>query len=309
MNKLSFYTKTYSSLRNRPGIPFWFFTPLRRLVRACANRSLPVYLAKTRLDVQKKTDSVIVSFTSFPARIDNVWQVVECMFRQTVQPAKILLWLSKEQFPTLESVPLSLRERENDIFEIRMVEGDIRSHKKYYYVSKEYPDSLIFLIDDDIYYPIDILERTLKARKEYPDSVICNYGSHIRYNPDGSLKPYNLWEPENGQSDANDLFFGSGGGTLLCPSELHSDLTNIEIARLLAPFADDVWLNSMVKLAGKPICMLKNGPILPIREPRNKVLWTSNVEEGGNDNQILAVRNYYIGTYSIDPFEFSVVPE
>lgn len=242
----------------------------------------------------------IVSFTSFPARIDNVWQVVECMFRQTVQPAKILLWLSKEQFPTRESIPMSLRERENGFFEIRMVDGDIRSHKKYYYVAKEFPDSLVFLIDDDIYYRPDILERSLKAREQHPGSVICNYGSHIQFNKDGSLKPYNRWKSAEGYSDADDLFFGSGGGTLLCPSELHPDLTDIEKARRLTPIADDIWLNAMVRLAKCKVIMIKKGIFMPVFNQNNTTLQSVNIGQGENDRQLEAVTKEYGNVFGMN---------
>lgn len=293
MNRLDFLTKSYALLHNYPGLPFWVLTPFRRIVRACANRWLPPYLAKASPSMGDKQSEVIISFTSFPARIYNVWQVVECMFRQTVQPAKILLWLSKEQFPTRESIPMSLRERENDIFEIRMVDGDIRSHKKYYYVAKEFPDSLVFLIDDDIYYRPDILERSLKAREKHPDAVICNYGSHIGYNEDGSLKPYNEWKTVDGFSDADDLFFGSGGGTLFCPSELHQDLTDIEKARRLTPIADDIWLNVMVRLAKRKIVMVENNLILPIFNKNNTTLSSQNLGMSENDRQLGNVMEVY----------------
>lgn len=85
---------------------------------------------------------------------------------------------------------MSLRERENDFFEIRMVDGEIRPHKKYFYIAKEFPDSRVFLRDDDIYYPTDILERALKIREKHPEVFIYNYGSHIGYYEDGSLKVY-----------------------------------------------------------------------------------------------------------------------
>ena len=293
MNKLDFYTKVYASLNNLPGMPIWLFTPFRRLVRFCANKALPKYLARQEFEKSSSQDGVIISFTSFPARIDNVWQVVECMFRQTVQPAKILLWLSKEQFPTRESIPESLRERENDIFEIRMVDSDICSHKKYYYVAKEFPYSLVFLIDDDIYYRPDILELSLKAREKHPDAVICNYGSHIGYNEDGSLKPYNMWKMVDGFSDADDLFFGSGGGTLFCPSELHQDLTDIEKARRLTPIADDIWLNAMVRLARQKIVMIENNLILPIYNKNNTTLSSQNLSMGENDRQLENVMKVY----------------
>lgn len=292
MNWLKILTNLYGHEHNIPHLPFWVMIIPRRTTRRVANLILPKYLSKKSKLSENKCD-VIVSFTSFPARIENVWQVVECMFRQTVQPAKILLWLSKEQFPTRESIPVSLRERENNIFEIRMVDGDIRSHKKYHYVAKEYPDSLVFLIDDDIYYRPDIIERSLKAREKHPDAVICNYGYHIQFNEDGSLKPYNEWKSSKEYSDADDLFFGSGGGTLFCPSELHPDLTDIEKARQLTPIADDIWLNAMVRLANLKLYMVDHGIILPIFNKGNETLASHNRGQNENDKQLNALEKEY----------------
>lgn len=293
MNRLDFCTKVYASLHNHPHIPFWLLTPFRKIVRCLSNAVLPSYLSrKHELTVCRK-EKIIVSFTSFPARIDNVWQVVECMYRQTLQPAKIILWLSKAQFPTKESIPQSLRDREGDIFEIRMVDGDIRSHKKYYYVSKEYPDSLIFLIDDDIYYPTDIIEKSMREREQYPDAVICNYGYHIGYDENGKLKPYKKWKRENNASTDNDLFFGSGGGTLFCPSDLHPDLLNVDKAISLAPLADDIWLNAMARLTKRKIVMLDNGLVLSVFNRNNVSLASQNVGMDENDKQLDAVNRAY----------------
>lgn len=304
MNVINLFTRAYSKLQNYPGMPYWVLTPFRRIVRHVANMVLPWYLAKTHECTGKREDGVIVSFTSFPARINDVWQVVECMFRQTYQPAKIVLWLSKDQFPDGMGIPVSLREREGNIFEIRMVDGDIRSHKKYYYVAKEYPDSLIFLIDDDIYYPTDILELSMKAHEEYPEAIICNYGYHIRYKENGELMPYNNWSKEYRYSTGEDLFFGSGGGTLFKPSWLHKDFTNIELAIELTPIADDIWLNAMVNLAKLKKVLLNNRLILPIRIENNIRLATQNREEDRNDEQLQAVAKYYLNNSGINPFLF-----
>lgn len=293
MNILDFITKFYGSLHNYPGIPFWMITPIRKTARFLASIVLPRYLETSKANMHNICDDIIVSFTSFPARIGTVWQVVECMMRQSYQPKKIILWLSREQFITEDSIPRSLRERTGEVFEIRLVDGDIRSHKKYYYVSKEFPNSLIFLIDDDIYYPTDILERSVKAHKEHPDCVICNYGYHIGKNTEGSLKPYNTWEHEHSMSISEDLFFGSGGGTLFKPSDLYKDLTDIETARLLCPLADDIWLNAMVRLAKRRMVLLKNGLILSIKIKNNITLKSQNKTESKNDEQLANVIEYY----------------
>lgn len=294
MNKLDLLVKTYSKLHNYKGIPYWVLAPYRRLVRSIANCQLPKYLSNGNRGTAKKQTDIIVSFTSFPARIDNVWLVVECMLRQVYQPKKIILWLSKEQFSSKDDLPKSLLERENSIFEIRFVDEDIRSHKKYYYVSKEYPDSLILLIDDDLYYPTDMLEKMVKEYKKYPNSFISRYGFFRMYDIKGNLLPYKEWKEISGKSNDRHLFFGSGGGTLFKPNTLYEDLTNKDLFLRLTPIADDIWLNAMVELAGLSIKKIKFGLILPIKGgEENITLCSENVSNGYNDIQINNVIDYY----------------
>ena len=130
MNALSLFTKLYGVLRNY-GMPFWVMTPLRRSVRSLANWYLPRYLAKPVEPSNLYDNSLIVSLTSFPGRINDVWQVIESLKRQTVKPSKIILWLSLEQFPSKNQIPKSLTKIEDDLFSIRLVDEDFRSHKKY----------------------------------------------------------------------------------------------------------------------------------------------------------------------------------
>lgn len=236
---------------------------------------------------------IVVSLTSFPARINDVWQVVECMLRQTVLPSEIILWLSKDQFPTEESIPQSLRSRVGEIFHIRMVDRDIRSHKKYLYVAQENPDDLIFIVDDDIYYPTDIIERSLKAYRSHKgDCVVANYGMRIARDVKGDAKPYTQWPTVTDAADGSDIFFGSGGGTLLRPSALHHDLTRIDLAMQLTPLADDIWLNTMARLARVPVILLKNRLILPIRYHTTAALCDVNNGQNMNDKQIAQIRKY-----------------
>lgn len=216
------------------------------------------------------------------------------MKRQTLKLDKILLWLSKDQFPAEESIPESLLKRRDNQFEIRLVEGDIRSHKKYYYAAKEYPNSLLFLIDDDIYYDTDIVRRSLVSYVEYGmKCVVCNYGSMITYD-EKVCKSYSEWHPVEGRKEiGKDLFFGSGGGTLFRPSDMYKDLTDIDLARQLTPLADDIWLNTMAMKSNLTKIMLPHGPLLSIKEKHNVTLSSVNNGEGRNDDQLNAIRKYY----------------
>jgi len=291
MNVLDIYVSAYRLLYDRSWLHYRVLSPFRYLLRREAAKRLPVYLAKPykrSLNIQK---GLIVSFTSFPDRIKNVWQVVECMLRQTVLPEKIILWLSKEQFPSMDSLPQSIKGRINDIFEVRLVDGDIKSHKKYYYVSKEFRNNLVFLIDDDIYYPTDIIDRSLKNKIN--NNVVCNYSRIIEYDVNGKHLPYSQWKDNVFKKKGKDIFLGTGGGTLLRFSELFNDVSNINLAMSLTPTADDVWINAMIRLANLKIETVSNGFFLPIEVKYKRTLSSINVGLSMNDKQILAIEKYY----------------
>lgn len=294
MNVLDLYVKTYSRLYTQRSSFSHLFSPVRWGVRKLANYHIPHYLSHCRQPERHPVcDELIVSLTSFPPRIDNVWQVVECMLRQTVLPSKVFLWLSKEQFPSMDSIPLSLRERQNDIFKIRLVDEDLRSHKKYYYVFNENPDKMIVLIDDDLYYPGDMLESLVNEYKRTPNSVICRYGYVMEYGKDNELKEYSSWKSTLGACSSNHFFFGSGGGTLIVPSFLYKDYNNRNLFEKLTPLADDIWLNAMVKLAGLKIIKLDSGLLCPIFNKNSTPLSRLNVLENQNDKQIKSISEYY----------------
>lgn len=227
---------------------------------------------------------------------------MECIKRQTFLPEKTILWLSKDQFPTVESIPQSLWCRTDELFEIRMVNGDIKSHKKYYYALNAYPNKKILLIDDDIFYPTYMIEEIIGAHRLYPNSIICRYGFLKKYTTGGTLKPYNGWTHLASPIESNDLFFGSGGGTLIQKSLLYEDCTKKDIFLKLTPNADDVWLNAMTYLAGSNIIKISKGMILPILQNSSEMLSTKNVGYQQNDVQINSVSEYYKETIGIDPF-------
>lgn len=305
-NLLDLFVSMYAVLHNYRGLYYRVLSPFRGLMRVVSGCILPHYLARlTVVDASQQVD-VIVSFTSFPARIGEVWQVVECMFRQTYLPKRIILWLSKEQFPTEDSIPTSLKNREGDLFEIRLVDGDIRSHKKYYYVAKEYPRSLIMLIDDDLYYPSDMLEKLYREHLSYPDNLICRYASKIRYDSEGAPLPYHEWQEDNGADEGNNVFFGTGGGILFRPSMLYMDLLKEHLFWKLTPTADDIWINAMVRLAGTKIRKMKFGLLLPIKGEGAKItLCSQNVGQNKNDEQMKAVVDYYKEEIGMNPFSIS----
>lgn len=78
----------------------------------------------------KRKTKLIVSFTSYPARIYYLPYVVYSLLIQSVKPDKLILWLAKEQFPNLENdLPQSLLKLKNNGLTIKWCR-DIKSYKK-----------------------------------------------------------------------------------------------------------------------------------------------------------------------------------
>lgn len=134
-------------------------------LRRLANGLLPATYRRRPGPSLTGTVPVVVSMTSFPARIQKVWIVVETMLRQRQSPEKIVLWLSRDQFPGGHSqLPERLLAQQERGLDIRFVDGDIRSHKKYYYAFAEFPDRHI-LTDHNghLYSPRSANARQLRA--------------------------------------------------------------------------------------------------------------------------------------------------
>ena len=88
---------------------------------------------------------IIVSLTSYPQRIESVHMVVESLYRQIVTPDEIILYLSLEQFPrTEDDLPDNLKVLIGKKgFRIEWVEGNLKSHKKYYYSLQKYREDIV----------------------------------------------------------------------------------------------------------------------------------------------------------------------
>ena len=309
MSISDWFCNIYSSIKNnnRFLVRIRFYSLLRVLTRLTANLLLPVYFRLTKNNKQYRLTSdkqkVIVSFTSFPARIDKVWLVVECMLRQTRKPDKIVLWLSKEQFPTMESVPTRLRQQIARGLDIQLREADLRSHKKYYYALKEYPEASFITIDDDVFYSTHTLEHLLTSAEQHQHCVIANTARQVTFDNNGDQLPYTQWTeyvPENSEEEY--LFQIGIGGVLYPPHSMLTEAADIQTAMQCCPNGDDIWLYAMCRLNNTRIVKSASCDYpLPIYNNRAFSLSHTNLT-GGNDEQIEQLKQVCINRFKQDPF-------
>lgn len=270
----------------------------RFLVRLISNQLIPIYFSVfsgkrsylKRRKNRRKTKQVVVSLTSFPARINNLWIVFECMFRQSLTPDVIVLYLAEKQFPEkMNSLPRKLRKySELGLIRISFVKDDFRSHKKYYYSFQEYRESLVVLIDDDLIYTKDLIKGLVELNKTYPDAICCHRAHVVGKAGEGKLLKYREWRVLKGScKPSRAVFHTSGGGTLYRPSLFNKELFNSEKFMELCFTADDVWLNIQAYISG--IKIVKSSYFtnyVPIQVAGDVKLSNLNVGEGQNDKQI-----------------------
>jgi hypothetical protein len=310
---IDFFDFLYSNIRDKNAVlhKLKFYSLLRVLVRNMANIILPLYFIVTKHAQQYKLSKsneaksqakIIVSFTSFPLRIKKVWLVVECMLHQTYKPDMIILWLSKEQFNSIKVLPQRLLKLQKRGLTIRMVEGDLKSHKKYYYTIKEYQSDHIITIDDDIFYPTNMIKMLIDVHKKYPDSIISRRSLSITYDKSNGIKTYLDWKRcGNDTSISAFLFFTSGGGTFFPAKSFYRDVTNNTLFMALCQYADDIWLNAMIRLNKKNIVVISNqSSILPVIRKQQMALFDINVNK--QDEQINNVMQHYVNTINMNPF-------
>ena len=194
--------------------------------------------------------SVIVSLTSFPARIASVPAAVRSLLRQSVQPEKIVLWLAEEEFPGREAgLPGNLLELVSDQFNILWCEN-IFSYKKLIPALKQFPDAVVITADDDIIYPVDTIESLMRGYSERPNCIQTHRLTKMKYEQ-GSFNFEAVRVTGNAYSMPSYLHKLTGaGGVLYPPKCFHEDVLKKVRFMNLAPTNDDLWFWLMGALAG-----------------------------------------------------------
>ena len=233
---------------------------------------------------------VIVSLTSFGRRIRGAIACVETLLCQSVRPDRLILWLSREDFEA--GVPAVLRRLEKRGLEIKPCE-DWRSYKKIIPTLLEAPEAVIVTADDDVFYPRDWLKGLLEAYEHDPEAVHCHRSHIVGISTEGALESYSGWRSGHGLAGIPSiLIFPTGvGGVLYPPGSLDPQVTSHEVFMEICPTADDIWLKAMTLLTGTPCRQTEGAPERYLEVPNSQTvsLWHTNVEGGGNDEQLRRV--------------------
>ncbi|MEC0304271.1 hypothetical protein [Terribacillus saccharophilus] len=241
-------------------------------------------------------EDIIISLTTYSKRIEGVHLTIRTLLKQTHRYNKIILWLSQDEYSNLEQLPYKLRDLLKYGLEIRFCE-DLKSHKKYYYSMLEYPQSIIITVDDDTYYPENLVEDLIKSYLYDKKSISFLRGHLIKLDSIGDIAPYSHWDKDYmGDIKKSILFCPTGcQGVLYPPNTLDREIFNRKAFMKECPNADDLWLKIMAIKQKRSALMARKTviPFASVKGSQKNALYKNNTDKNQNDVQLKNLLDAY----------------
>ena len=238
---------------------------------------------------------VVVSLTSYPARLPQLHLVIRSLLHQKLAPREIVLYLGNDTRD--EDIPSSLRELEKYNFTIKTGYEDLKPHKKYFFAMKEYPDDAVITIDDDVIYDKDFVQDLYNCYKKYPGCVASRRVHRMIQDTLGNIKSYNDWQWECTQilEPSHQLFSTGCGGALYPPKVLPPETFDAAAIKAHCLNTDDVWLKFMELKADIKVVFTNSKVIHPLtvrNTQASALMHTNTAGENRNDINIRAMEDF-----------------
>ncbi len=236
---------------------------------------------------EKSAQEVVISLTSYPARMQTTWLAIESLLRQEIKPNRIVLNLFEEEFPD-KKLPVPIEAQIKRGLEINWCPDNLKVYLKIIPTIQKYPEALIVAVDDDVIYPANFLKDLLAGHAKYPNSMIARVVKKIvvkenKVLPVSQWRFSDLWIAEE-MSPSHDLVIEGSGGILLPPHVLHKDFLKKELFMTLCPTYDDIWFYAMTVINGGTVAKVFNNQPRVHIDGSQKIstsLWRSNIKNRG----------------------------
>lgn len=237
----------------------------------------------------KRSPRLVVSLTTYPARINIVYKTISTLMTQSLKADEIVLWLAESQFPE-KKLPENLTRLCEYGLSIKWCD-DIKSFKKLIPSLKEYPEDIIVTVDDDNYYDSRLLEKLYNEYKSRPDCIHARQAFVIK-------KQKGRFALKSRNYDYNNSYLPSYsnepvgcGGVLYPPHALHPNVLNEQEFMEIIPTNDDIWFWGHAVRNGTKINVIKDNYKLKmyvIEDSQSDSLWSKNMRNttvglNGND--------------------------
>lgn len=298
------FVDCYSNLRNGSKLldKLRFYSAMRFILRSLLKLCKPFLHGTNVLEQQNRKERIIVSLTSFPVRFNNLWLVLESMLGQSMQPDMIIVWLCRDEVPSLDMLPQSLKKIQNRGVEFRFCDKNLRSYNKFYYTCQRYPNDYVITIDDDIVYPKTLIENLMNLHERYPEAICCNAGMLLTLNENGDIDSLANWRIFEEEMKSNFIMAQGVGGVLYPPHSLPDYTFRDDVFTAVCPRDDDTWLHVMEFMNGTSVIKGKVYFSLLHLETKNDVKICDTLYAGDTAETIRHIREYVMKDFGIDPY-------
>lgn len=187
---------------------------------------------------------VIVSFTSHSIRVKNVARTIFSIIRGTFKEVHIVLTLYKDDLKLITSDLQALID--GGVVELLVADIDLGPHLKYFFAMQKYRELPVITIDDDILYPIDMVEKLYAAHLQNPTCIVARRSFYIK-TANGKLTSYHTWMKHftGVVSTPTHRIFATGIGGILYPKNCFG-LSDGDIPDILKiKYDDDFYLKAL----------------------------------------------------------------
>ena len=236
---------------------------------------------------------IIISLTSYKKRLRKIDKVLNSILNGTLIPDKIVLTL---YYKDINYISKKINEYLTiNKISIIIVNIDIKSHKKYFWVMQKYPYDIIITIDDDIIYENNTVEILYKNFLKYPNEISAKRVHLIKYKKNGRCLPYKKWHKSyktNYPSPSFDLMATTGAGTLFPPNILKINYSMIyDILNCIT--SDDIFLKYVENKLKIKVVWVYNNKLLGLKTIYKDGMF-NKVNKLGNDRCLKKFRIYKI---------------
>ena len=247
---------------------------------------------------QAQTPPVLVSLTSFPARLPYLHHTLYSILTQDYKDFHIALFLSSSEIAP-SKLPLILKIFARlGLLSIHFVEENLRAYKKLFYALQAYPEHIIITIDDDQIYAPNTIRLLLESYARFPHAI----HTHLAY--DGAYMA-DILQVDCAtycaiiKESSPHLALASVGvsGVLYPPRAFSQEFFNTQAILSLAPYSDDLWFFVMSVLNDVPKVLVQGALEHPkessIAIDESPNLWEINCEQHRNYDQLRALLEAY----------------
>lgn len=232
----------------------------------------------------------VVSMTSWRPRLPDLPLVLLSLLRQSVRPSLIYVWLAPSDLGLINPSVMGRFLANGVRFETC---EDLGPHKKWLPMIERGSRDPFIICDDDILYPRDWLECLISEDRD--DAYIGVRCHRIQRDACGMPLSYEKWNRDVAWEafPSSDLFITGCGGAIIHPDRISNEFRDREAIFEKCPKADDIWLKAAHAAAGIRCYKTRYSfPCLEIPGTGVTSLMQTNVDAGGNDCQLTAVKQW-----------------